>query len=100
MSEHTKGPWIWMEEEITGWARLSPGILLTDSNDGTPYGDAIDRANAKLIAAAPDLLDAAKLFVAYDSAADDGYSDVALMLAYAKAKEAILAAIAKATGAA
>lgn len=58
---HTKGPWSWDVEDLTGQCRLVPGILLTDGTDGTPYGDEIDRANARLIAAAPDLLEALKM---------------------------------------
>ena len=54
---HTKGPWSWDVEDLTGQCRLVPGILLTDGTDGTPYGDEIDRANARLIAAAPDLVE-------------------------------------------
>ena len=58
---HTKGPWSWDVEDLTGQCRLVPGILLTDGTDGTPYGDEIDRANARLIAAAPDLPEALKM---------------------------------------
>lgn len=60
--KHTKGPWEWKDDdrEKFGHYRLHPGILATDLSDGTPWGDEIDRANARLIAAAPDLLEALK----------------------------------------
>lgn len=57
----TPGPWKWeIDGKGTAWAAysLSPGVLLTDFGSGTPWGDEIDRANADLIAAAPDLYEA------------------------------------------
>ena len=58
---HTPGPWIWRVEDGPQWF-LDPGILIIEGGmtDGTPDGDEIDRANARLIAAAPDLLEALK----------------------------------------
>lgn len=59
-SKHTPGPWWWRREKakpVQGWY-LAPGVLIADGNDGTPGGDEMDRANANLIAAAPDLLNA------------------------------------------
>ena len=44
--------------------RLAPGVLLADCNSGTPGGDEIDRANARLIAVAPDMLALLKMIVA------------------------------------
>ncbi len=57
---YTKGPWEWKDDdrETFGHYRLRPGILASSFIDGTPWGDAIDQANARLIAAAPDLLEA------------------------------------------
>ena len=51
------GPWKWQKlaEFNNSKYSLSPGVLLTDERDGTPWGDTIDQANAALIAAAPDL---------------------------------------------
>jgi hypothetical protein len=43
-----------------GSYRLAPGVLITTATDGTPWGDEIDKANARLIAAAPEILDALK----------------------------------------
>lgn len=60
--KHTPAPWEWKDDDKDefGNYRLSPGILATALPDGTPWGDDIDKANARLIAAAPDLLEALK----------------------------------------
>jgi hypothetical protein len=54
----TPGPWEWVNQghndECSEWS-LGPGVLLVDGSDGTPEGDEIDRANARLIALSPDL---------------------------------------------
>jgi hypothetical protein len=54
----TPGPWEWVNQghndECSEWS-LGPGVLLVDGSDGTPDGDEIDRANARLIALSPDL---------------------------------------------
>ena len=54
---HTPGPWEWTHdaEPYSSQWTLSPGVLMVDGQDGTPGGDEIDRANARLIAAAPKL---------------------------------------------
>ena len=51
------GPWEWSEETICRqvYHFLGPGVLVTTETDGTPWGDTIDKTNAALIAAAPDL---------------------------------------------
>ena len=56
LANATPGPWFWLDDNADEWGsewRLSPGILLTDGNDGTPDGDIHDRANAALIALSP-----------------------------------------------
>ena len=53
-------------------------------------------ADAQLIAAAPDLLAACRLFLIYHDSVDE--YDVAMMLAYAAAEQAIRAAVTKAAG--
>jgi len=54
----TPGPWLWEKEEYDEgrcW-HLAPGVLILDADGGGPDGaDEIDAANARLIAAAPDL---------------------------------------------
>lgn len=55
MSEYTKGPWLVNKDNVT-----SPmGIICTvrNKNTGVLYRDDAADANAKLIAAAPELLD-------------------------------------------
>lgn len=57
----TPGPWGWTDDNGISFApqwRLAPGVLLSDGTSGTPGGDSIDRANARLISAAPDLVEA------------------------------------------
>lgn len=56
LAETTPGPWNWRLEDGPKWF-LSPGVLKVEGGmtDGTPMGDAIDRANASLIALAPTL---------------------------------------------
>lgn len=61
MGAYTKGPWTWRSDIQAGEWYLSPGVLAIPNSDGTPGGDEIDRANALLIAAAPDLLEALQL---------------------------------------
>lgn len=52
----TEGPWTWERDGTHAESySLSPGVLLTSLPDGTPWGDEIDQANARLIAAAPEM---------------------------------------------
>lgn len=53
-------------------------------------------ANARLIAAAPELLEAAEWLIAYETAMNEGH-DVEAMVAYSEASKRARAAIAKAT---
>jgi hypothetical protein len=83
---HTPGPWF-----------CSGGSF--DDADGIAYtihadGMVISRANARLIAAAPDLLAACEAFVNYDSSVD--HDGIDMMLAYETANLLIRAAIARA----
>lgn len=63
----TSGPWAWVEEEADDvewgpvWS-LGPGVLLVDGSDGTPDGDEIDQANARLIAQSPRMAEAMQWF--------------------------------------
>lgn len=49
--------WFWRQGIMVGEPKyvLSPGVLLTDYKDGTPWGDSLDQENADLIVAGPDL---------------------------------------------
>jgi len=63
---HTPGPWVWHCEPGHGGALCSAhGTVIDHTNyEGMWFGrylDAEDAANARLIAAAPDLLEAARL---------------------------------------
>jgi hypothetical protein len=69
-SKHTEGPWVWVEDTSDGYERymLAYGVLHTWSTVGTPWGDEIDKANAKIIEAAPELFEAVKLQLELDLA--------------------------------
>ena len=77
MAEHTPGPWevntYYSGSKLTGqWTRIEPGVIRESSfTRRDSYGDAcfhgvnISDDDANLIAAAPDLLAAAKAVLAY-----------------------------------
>jgi len=99
-NKHTPGPWATMPEEVDRpyirirgtrlGGRYKVANVLTPDHEGVHAREAVEtRANAKLIAAAPDLLE-----VLHEIAADGVHSNVVPYL-HRKA----LAAIAKATGA-
>lgn len=97
---HTRGPW--HARGADGYAHVgggNPVFKIADVSCGRPER-AEDRANARLIAAAPDLYDAAEN--ALDTllsccVAGDGVDDREAML---EAQQMLRAAIAKATGSA
>jgi hypothetical protein len=82
MSKHTPGPWVWRGPNmLCGGERKSEDILRS-ADDGKPYGmhsaiiehhwnDDVAKANANLIAVAPELLEALKLCLPYARAALD-----------------------------
>jgi hypothetical protein len=97
-TQHTPGPWFATPGNYAVYVKDAYGdqgdlVCALYGAGATSYECA---ANARLIAAAPELLEACRLFVAYDT--DESGDDVALMLAYARARAEIRAAIAKATG--
>ena len=107
MSKHTPGPWEWSDKYRTSdnkrntWSLLGKdgyGILSCDGDANSPQSlGASGEANARLIAAAPELLEAlqmARTYMKYPRDASD-----ALVTAHNKAIYAVDAAIAKATGA-
>lgn len=58
MSEHTPGPWI-VKERVAGFDILAPKSVYAVANDpGGDFGVIEDLEDARLIAAAPDLLEA------------------------------------------
>ena len=74
MNKHTPGPWRVGEyssgTEITADTGQTVCFLAVDRHDDTPTAT-ISRANARLIAAAPKLLEAVRLFMAqYDIPGD------------------------------
>ena len=98
-TKHTPGPWGWVKQtearQLDGAVvplsephdySLGPGVLLTDYTDGTPWGDEIDQANGRLIAAAPELLEALEYIVSSDMAQreeDEGHVSTDLVMARA-----------------
>jgi hypothetical protein len=56
-TKHTPGPWRWAQgaASLNGreWS-IGPGVLIAAYTDGTPGGDAKDKANARLMQLAPE----------------------------------------------
>jgi len=88
MSGHTLGPWTIAHGKIVGNGYNIASINSSATSEG--------KANALIMAAAPDLLEACKAFIAYDDT--DDHDGVAMMINYDDALKACRAAIAKATG--
>ena len=108
--KHTPGPWT-----FSRWNEFGDMRFYISQADGAPHTpqlsdvatliaetpsnewQSIQEANARLIAAAPELLAACQAIVEYQRLAesDETYG---LLNAYAKAFEASIAAVAKATG--
>lgn len=71
MPKWSPGPWFWCLEDEGGehpMKTLAPGVLIIDDDGGGIWGDEIDRANAHLISAAPDL------YAALETILDDACS--------------------------
>ena len=65
MSKHTPGPWQWFETE-DGRARVNPadgGLVIAECSTRNPF-DEEQRANARLISAAPELYEALERLIA------------------------------------
>lgn len=63
MSYYTKGPWLLEKNLINGNVDIVSEdryFIISTTIDSDIIGERIDKANAKLIAAAPDLLEALK----------------------------------------
>ena len=100
MSKHTPGPWAWYGPNMLCGGERQSDCVLKSADDGKPYGLGTPliehhfdgdtaKANARLIAAAPDLLDALRM-VLDDPNAFDGRP---------RTYEIVCKAIAKAEGA-
>lgn len=85
MSKHTPGPWMVQNGKIV--EKCYNGFVIADVRNATEV--MADEANACLIAAAPELLEACKAYIRY---CDDGEGEIAPMYKTMKA------AIAKAEG--
>ena len=103
MSKHTKGPWRYEQRGTQIWGRSVGGCQMIENDhliadvrgwghiQYLTNGEEIQDANGLLIAAAPDLLESAKLLIdSYDICRKDRTPDVIF--------ERLRAAIAKATG--
>lgn len=93
---HTPGPWFVMESgsckgmsDIRGEGKVLVSGMWTDTEEFA--------ANARLLAAAPDLFDGACDFIAYEEAADRG-DDLAMLSLFNSASQKLRAAVAKAKG--
>jgi hypothetical protein len=96
---HTQGPWLAAAKptSIVGWPVVSPAAMGRSICSVTVHDEA--EANARLIAAAPELLEALKLYDAYRALPTDrGGASGAKHQAYAAFIAAKDAAIIKAKG--
>lgn len=98
MSKHTPGPWYAKREgysTVYVEARIGDRLIQEVAACGpTDAGQEQQDANALLIAAAPELLEALKSWVVYDT--DDTDDGAEIMIRYDKALTMTRAAIAKA----
>lgn len=89
MSKHTPGPWVQFDKNDTRTMILGPRQFHVAS---VPVFEEEDEANARLIVAAPDMLDALKALIACSEEPDpESLSPRAPLLvgAWAKARDAI-----------
>ena len=107
ITKHTTGPWVWIEgtDAINhrwnnhDWTVASVGNHRLGWHEDKNSEGREAGANARLIAAAPELLAACNLFLEYEDAELEK-SPTETFFAYIACKKAVYAAIAKATGAA
>ena len=103
MSKHTEGPWHW-ELHHLGDYRITDEtgrVVVETRPDGNQRSTGNERENARLIAAAPELLAAARVALTWyeHPAVHDAFRSDELL--YARLNEAIIlarAAVAKASG--
>jgi hypothetical protein len=76
--QHTPGPWTW-ERDDSGWADVlvgAGGAVVIDADDTV---SPVLEDDARLIAAAPDLLAALEEFVGVERDRTDGFSKVSAL---------------------
>lgn len=88
MNKHTPGPWIADEAGRVGFTVFSPeaGYIIGCHDDEGRYGAIDSEANARLIAAAPDLLDALQSLL---KGIFDGPDEAHAAMLVAKGRDAI-----------
>ena len=94
---YTKGPWFFADDGTLGTVQDAAGRTIAQaqqiSHRDRHTNHAERQANARLIAAAPDLLEACQITV---KAVEDGFENAAMD--FSEAMEKLKAAIAKAEG--
>lgn len=93
-TQHTPGPWFVRDHEYGEFVYCKNGYIISG-----PINKRTDGANARLIAAAPDLLEALKAFLRAPSIGSNGPGSSTIVVQDFNLRAA-RAAIAKATGAA
>lgn len=109
MSKHTPGPWVYFSEDR--FADVRPpypakgstagyGPICIVRGDARLHGDGVRDANARLIAAAPDMLSALQKFEAWSKAENnhEGTTFMERVQMLMDLDACVRAAIAKATG--
>lgn len=100
-SNFTPGPWVCYADTPSvepNWHIVtSANRQRVIANVHIEPGVAMDEANAKLITAAPEMLEALQLFERYEQEMESG-DHIDGMITYAQLRDAARAAIAKATG--
>lgn len=85
-AKHTPGPWKWDGHYVTD----ETNTLISIDGIAQPHGclpdDDVSRANACLIAAAPDMLEALKIYIACRDAGQSGAENDAIESAIDKAE--------------
>lgn len=97
MGKHTPGPWHTGADgrivyDANGWA-ISNAITFHHQRGGGQ-----DRDNARLIAAAPEMVEVLRQWLAYDNSDDADFSSPGPMVAYAEAINATRALLSRIEG--
>ena len=98
-AQHTPAPWSFTNEPYDdGTPYISVFAGKRHSGDGFNICGIIRPEDARLIASAPDLLAALKLWLDYDNQEEADFSQDGPMLLYVKALDATRQSVDKATG--